>query len=202
MKQGAVFLDKDGTLVENVPYNADPSKMRLSPGAAEGIRMLSQARFRLFVVSNQSGVARGHFGEQELIEVEARLRTLMTEAGARLDGFYFCPHHPEGSVAEYSLACVCRKPEPGMILNAGRDHAIDLARSWLVGDILDDVEAGRRAGCRTILIDNGHETEWRTSPGRTPDHVAADLVEAAEIILSGSQPLSVAAADGAARRVR
>ena len=202
MKHVAVFLDKDGTLVENVPYNADPSRMRLSPGAADGIRMLGQAEFRLFVVSNQSGVARGLFGEQELVGVEAHLRTLMGQAGAKLDGFYYCPHHPEGSVAEYSFACDCRKPEPGMIVNAGRDHAIDLARSWLVGDILDDVEAGRRAGCRTILIDNGHETEWRTSPERTPDHVAADLIEAAEIILSASQPLSVATVDGSARRVR
>ncbi|HEX2267435.1 MAG TPA: HAD family hydrolase [Actinomycetota bacterium] len=202
MKQPAVFLDKDGTLVENVPYSADPVKMRLCPGAAEGIRMLGEAGFRLFVVSNQSGVARGHFGEHELVGVEARLRTLMGQAGVKLDAFYYCPHHPEGSVAEYSLACDCRKPEPGMILNAGRDHAIDLAGSWLIGDILDDVEAGRRAGCRTILIDNGHETEWRTSPDRTPDHVAANLIEAAEIILSASQPLSVAAVEGSTRRVR
>ena len=202
MTRVAVFLDKDGTLVENVPYNADPAKMRLFPGAAEGIRLLGTAGFRLFVVSNQSGVARGHFAEQGLVEVEARLRTLMAEAGAKLDGFYYCPHYPEGSVAEYSLVCECRKPAPGMILNAGRDHGIDLARSWLIGDILDDVEAGRRAGCRTILIDNGHETEWRTSPERTPDHVAADLAQAAEIVISASQPHSAAAANGPARSIR
>ncbi|HEX2089446.1 MAG TPA: HAD family hydrolase [Actinomycetota bacterium] len=198
MKERAVFLDKDGTLIDDVPYNADPAKMRLSPGAAEGIRSLAEAGFRLFVVSNQSGVARGHFAEQDLSAVEDRLRTLMTEAGAKLDGFYYCPHYPDGSVTEYSFVCDCRKPEPGMIVNAAREHAIDVAQSWLVGDILDDVEAGRRAGCRTILIDNGHETEWRTTSERTPDHVAADLIEAAEVILSRSQRLSAA---GSARWV-
>ena len=190
VKPAAVFLDKDGTLLEDVPYSADPEKMRLAPGAAEGIRVLRQAGFPLFVVSNQSGVARGHFALDDLIRVEERLRALMREAGALLDGFYFCPHHPDGSVAEYSTACDCRKPQPGMILNAARDHGIDVTRSWFVGDILDDVEAGRRAGCRTILIDNGNETEWQTSRQRTPHHVANDLTEAAQIIVGASEPVT------------
>ncbi len=188
VRPGAVFLDKDGTLLENVPYNAEPARMRLAAGAAEGIRLLDRAGFRLFVVSNQSGVARGHFREEQLMRVEERLRALMRGAGARLDGFYYCPHHPQGTVAEYSTTCTCRKPEPGMIFDAARDHRIDLGRSWFIGDILDDVEAGNRAGCRTILIDNGHETEWLMSPERTPDHVAADLLEAARIVLSASEP--------------
>ncbi len=194
-----MFLDKDGTLVENIPYNADPAKMRLSPRAADGIRSLHDAGFRLFVVSNQSGVARGHFAEEALGAVEARLRELMNEAGARLAGFYYCPHHPEGSIAEYAFACECRKPEPGMILNAARDHGVDLTQSWLVGDILDDVEAGRRAGCRTVLIDNGQETEWKTGPDRTPEHVAADLADAARIILSASEPATAGAANAPVR---
>ena len=194
VRRDAVFLDKDGTLVENVPYNADPAKMLLAPGAAEGIRLLHQNGFRLFVVSNQSGVARGHFALDDLIRVEERLRALMAGAGAVLHGFYFCPHHPDGSVAEYSTRCDCRKPQPGMILNAARDHAVDLTRSWFVGDILDDVEAGRRAGCRTILIDNGNETEWQTSPDRTPHHVATDLIDAAQIIVSASEPVTATAA--------
>ncbi|MDP8955529.1 MAG: HAD family hydrolase [Actinomycetota bacterium] len=202
MRPGAVFLDKDGTLVENLPYNADPAKMRLSPGAAEGIRLIHQAGLRLFVVSNQSGVARGHFPEEALAGVEARLRELMADAGARLAGFYYCPHHAEGRVAKYSVACDCRKPGPGMVLNAARDHAIDLSKSWLVGDILDDVEAGRRAGCRTILVDNGHETEWKTGDDRTPDHTAPDLAEAARIILSASEPAAAAAGDGSGTRSR
>lgn len=199
----AVFLDKDGTLIENIPYNADPAKMDLAPGAAEGVRLLDRAGFRLIVISNQSGVARGFFAEPELARVEERLRRLMGESGARLDGFYYCPHHPEGTVARYAVACTCRKPQPGMIRQAAREHGIDLSRSWLVGDILDDVEAGNRAGCRTVLIDNGHETEWKISPDRYPDHVAADLAEAAQIILSVVEPMGVGAAEGTgSRRVR
>src|SRR5690349_4128123 len=107
----AVFLDKDGTLVEDVPYNADPAEMRLMPGAAEGLFLLHVAGFRLFVVSNQSGVARGYFREEALGAVEARLRELLVRADVPLSGFYYCPHHPEGSVPEYAVECRCRKPE-------------------------------------------------------------------------------------------
>jgi histidinol-phosphate phosphatase family protein len=179
----AVFLDKDGTLIEDVPYNVDPAQIRLTPGAVEGLRLLRGAGFRLIVVSNQSGVARGYFPEAALAGVEAKLRELLAAGGAALDGFYYCPHHPGGSVAAYAVACDCRKPLPGLLLRAADDHGIDLARSWLVGDILNDVEAGRRAGCHTVLLDNGHETEWVFSDLRRPDRVAADLAEAARVIL-------------------
>jgi D-glycero-D-manno-heptose 1,7-bisphosphate phosphatase len=179
----AVFLDKDGTLVDDVPYNVDPALIRLAPGAAEALPRLRDGGFRLFVVSNQSGVARGLFPESALVGVERRLRAMMAEHGVALDGFLYCPHDPEGVVADYAIACDCRKPAPGMIREAASEHRIDLAHSWLVGDILDDVEAGHRAGCRTILIDNGNETEWRPGPGRAPDDTAADLAEAARLIL-------------------
>ena len=178
----AVFLDKDGTLVENVPYNVDPSRMRLARGA-EGLPMLHRAGYRLIVVSNQSGVARGYFAEDALRPVERRLAELLHEAGVPLAGFYYCPHHPKGVVPAYALACACRKPAPGLIAQAAREHRIDLSRSWLVGDILDDVEAGRRAGCRTVLIDNGNETEWLLSAPRRPHHLAPDLAAAARLIL-------------------
>jgi D,D-heptose 1,7-bisphosphate phosphatase len=185
MASRAVFLDKDGTLVEDVPYNVDPEWIRLMPGAAEGLRALQAAGFRLIVVSNQSGVARGFFPEEALGPVEKRLQELMAEAGATLAGFYYCPHHPQGAVPAYAVACSCRKPQPGLLLRAARDHDIDMPASWFVGDILDDVEAGRGAGCRTVLIDNGHETEWVLSPQRQPDYVAANLTEAAGIITAG-----------------
>jgi D,D-heptose 1,7-bisphosphate phosphatase len=178
----AVFLDKDGTLIDDVPYNVDPRLIRLAQGAAEGLPALHAAGYRLIVVSNQSGVARGYFAETALGAVEERLRHLLAEVGVPLDGFYYCPHHPEGTEPDYSRACDCRKPEPGLILRAARDHGIDLTQSWLIGDILDDVEAGRRAGCETILIDDGHETEWSLSPQRLPHHVAADLAAAARIV--------------------
>lgn len=178
----AVFLDKDGTLVEDVPYNVDPAQIRLTVGAVEGLRALDQARYRLIVVSNQSGVARGYFAETALQAVEARLRELLGAVGVPLAGFYYCPHHPEGPVSAYAVACGCRKPAPGLLLRAARDHGIDLTRSWFVGDILNDVEAGHRAGCRTVLLDVGGETEWAWSPWRVPDRVTGDLAEAARLI--------------------
>jgi D-glycero-D-manno-heptose 1,7-bisphosphate phosphatase len=178
----AVFLDKDGTLIEDVPYNVDPGRIRLAPRAEEGLRLLHAAGYRLIVISNQSGVARGLFPEEALVAVEQRLRGLLAEAGVPLLAFYYCPHHPEGIVPDLAVACACRKPEPGMILRAASEHGIDLARSWFIGDILDDVEAGRRAGCATVLIDNGHETQWVLSPLRTPHEVVADLAGAARRI--------------------
>jgi histidinol-phosphate phosphatase family protein len=184
----AVFLDKDGTLVEDVPYNVDPRLVRLLPGAGDGLRRLQDAGLLLFVVSNQSGVARGLFPESALSPVEERLRGLLADCGVALDGFYYCPHHLEGVVAGYASHCDCRKPAPGLIRRAAAEHGLDLGRSWMVGDILDDVEAGRAAGCRTVLVDNGHETEWVLTPGRQPDLRAADLREAARLILSGGRP--------------
>jgi D-glycero-D-manno-heptose 1,7-bisphosphate phosphatase len=184
MAQPAIFLDKDGTLIEDVPYNIDPERIRLSPGCAEGLHSLSAAGYPLFVISNQSGVARGYFPEAALAAVEHRLRELLAELGVSLAGFYFCPHHPEGKVAPYARDCSCRKPEAGLLLRAARTHDLDLARSWFIGDILDDVEAGRRAGCRTVLIDNGHETEWDLRPGRRPHYYAANIDEAARWIVA------------------
>jgi D,D-heptose 1,7-bisphosphate phosphatase len=184
----AVFLDKDGTLVENVPYNVDPALIRLAPGAGEGLRRLHEAGFVLFVISNQSGVARGYFAESALAGVEARLKEMLAAVGVRLAGFSYCPHHPEGSVEEYAIACDCRKPAPGMIVRAAAEHGIDLARSWMVGDILDDIQAGRAAGCRTILIDNGNEDVWRLSPEREPHHRVPDLSAAARVILESDDP--------------
>ncbi len=179
----AVFLDKDGTLVEDEPYNVDPGRIRLMPGAADGLRALHAAGYRLVVVSNQSGVARGFFPEAALGAVEQRLSELLAEVGVPLAGFYYCPHHPAGTVPAYALECPCRKPRPGLVLRAARELEIGRGRSWMVGDILDDVEAGRRAGCRTILVDNGHETVWKVGPFRRPDHRAADLTEATRLIL-------------------
>jgi D-glycero-D-manno-heptose 1,7-bisphosphate phosphatase len=185
MSAKAIILDKDGTLIQDVPYNVDPAHIRLMPGAAAGLRRLARAGYKLFVVTNQSGVARGLFREEALLPVKDRLHQLLSKEGVCLQGFYYCPHHPEGQAPRYAIACECRKPQPGLVLRAAREHALDLADSWTIGDILDDIEAGRRAGCKTILINNGHETEWVISPLREPDYVAGDLEKAADIILGG-----------------
>lgn len=181
--QPAIFLDKDGTVVVDVPYNVKPSLLRLAPGAAEGLPRLAE-RYRLFIVSNQSGIAHGKFDEAAVAIVERRLREMLAKIGAPLAGFYYCPHHPEGEVAAYRQSCDCRKPQPGLLLRAAAEHNIDAAQCWMIGDILDDVEAGRRAGCRTVLVDNGGETEWQLSDIRQPDYTAPDLAAAAEFILA------------------
>lgn len=183
MSTPAIFLDKDGTLVQNVPYNVDPMLITLSPGAGTGIRQLFDSGYQLIVVSNQSGVARGLFPEKALVAVRDRLESLLKEeAGAELSGFYYCPHHPDGTVRDYAVPCRCRKPSPGLLIRAAHDLDIDLAHSWMIGDILDDIEAGRRAGCTTILIANGNETEWNLSPMRQPHFIVSNLDEAARTI--------------------
>ncbi len=184
MSTRAVFFDKDGTLVEDIPYNVNPQLIRPVEGALECLRILQHAGYQLVVVSNQSGVARGFFTEQELVPVERRLRALFSAAGVSLAGFYYCPHHVQGRVSQYAVQCSCRKPQPGMLYQAAREHHIDLAASWMIGDILDDVEAGNRAGCRTILVNYEHETEWDMAPWRRPDFMAKDLLDAAHMVTS------------------
>ena len=197
MSKPAVFLDKDGTLVRDVPYNVDPARIVLNEGAADGVRKLHAAGFSLVIVSNQSGVARGYFEEADLEVVWARLRDLL---GVPFH-VYYCPHYPEG-FAPYGVECTCRKPEPGMLLEAAREHNLDLPRSWMIGDILNDVEAGRRLGCRTVLLDNGGETEWDLSLERLPHHVVSTFTEAAEIIssLSARQPVGTSSVPSALKR--
>jgi D-glycero-D-manno-heptose 1,7-bisphosphate phosphatase len=178
----AIFLDKDGTLVEDVPYNVNPALLELTWHAVPGLQLFRQLGYALFVVTNQAGVAKGLFTESALQPVQARLTEQLAQYGVTLDGFYYCPHSPDGVVSRYAIPCTCRKPMPGMLHRAAREHGIDLSRSWMIGDILHDIEAGRRAGCNTLLIDNGNETEWQMTPQRTPHLKAADLYEAAQLI--------------------
>lgn len=183
----AVFLDKDGTLIHDLPYNVDPALIRFLPGAREAVQSLHGAGFALVVITNQSGVARGYFAEADLAPVEQHLRRRFADWGVPLAGFFYCPHHPEGAVPAYSTSCACRKPEPGLLFSAAAELNIDLSQSWFVGDILDDVEAGRRAGCRTILVNTGGETEWVITPQRLPHHIAGDLTAAARLITSAPE---------------
>lgn len=178
----AVFIDKDGTLIDDIPYNVDPAHIRFAKGATFCLRHLHATGYCLVIVSNQSGIARGCYKEKALIAVRERLGWMIAEAGGRLLDFYYCPHHPDGTVPRYAVPCPCRKPEPGLLLKAALQHGIDLGSSWMVGDILNDMEAGRRAGCKTILVNNGNETEWHLSPGRYPDFIVGDLAEAAFVI--------------------
>jgi D-glycero-D-manno-heptose 1,7-bisphosphate phosphatase len=180
----AVFLDKDGTLTKDVPYNVDITKVEFCEGAFELLKNLTAEGFYLIMISNQSGIARGYFTEEEFGYLKNKIHHDIYQRGVVLHGFYFCPHHPCGIVDKYKIECECRKPKPGMLLQAARDLNIDLESSWMIGDILDDIEAGNKAGCRTILIDNGSEDEWIEAAFRTPSFLVKNLGECADIILS------------------
>lgn len=174
MPREAVFLDRDGTLIEEVHYLSEPDQVRLIPGAADAVRKLNDAGVLVIVVTNQAGVARGYFPESRVAAVHERLSALLEECGAKIDAFYYCPHHPTEGIGAYRVACDCRKPKPGMLLTAARDFDIDLARSWMIGDKPGDAEAGAAAGCRTILVRTGH--------GKELPNAVADLAAAVTVV--------------------
>ena len=181
MTAPAIFLDRDGTLVHARHYPSRPDELVLYDGIGSGLRRLQEADFRLVVITNQSGLARGLFTDSDLDLMHDHLRAELARFGVRLEGVYHCPHHPEGTIPVLSVTCDCRKPEPGMLRRAAAELDLDLARSWFLGDILDDVEAGNRAGCCTVLVDLGTEPP-PTAPIRRPDHVARDTAHALAIV--------------------
>src|SRR5690606_33960573 len=168
----AIFIDKDGTLIPNIPYNVDPEKITLSTNSLDGLVKLQRMGYLLVVITNQSGIARGLFQEEDLNVVKSKLETLFSEGNIQLSGFYFCPHHPQGSVLKFAKTCNCRKPAYGLFLQAAKELSINLSESWTIGDILNDVEAGNRAGCSSILLNNGNETEWKGGYFRKPTFIA------------------------------
>ncbi|NLG84367.1 MAG: HAD family hydrolase [Firmicutes bacterium] len=184
----AVFLDRDGTISEEIGYIHDPAQYRLLPGAAAAITRLTKRKIPVSLVTNQSGPARGFYGEETVLAVLDEMHRQLAEEGAYLDAVYYCPHLPEGIVPAYAVDCECRKPRPGMLLRAAAEHNLDLVRSFMVGDKVSDVEVARRAGCRSILVLTGYgRSLWadRSLWGElVPDLVAADLTEAVDWILT------------------
>jgi D,D-heptose 1,7-bisphosphate phosphatase len=178
----AVFIDKDGTLIPDIPYNVNPDLITISEEVIQGLQLLKSNGYLLIIISNQSGVARGYFSLDALKGVEEKISGLLAEHQIEIHDFYFCPHYIEGAVEEYVVDCDCRKPKPGMILRACEDYNIAVADSWMIGDILNDVEAGNRAGCKTILLDIGNETKWETGEYRTPTFLATSFLRAAQHI--------------------
>lgn len=183
MRNKAIFLDKDGTLIPDIPYNVNPQLITLQADVIDGLKRLQNEGYLFIIISNQSGVARGYFEEQALEGVEQRLKELLSREGITLSGFYYCPHHADGTVEGYNIDCDCRKPQPGMLLQAANEYDIDLSASWMIGDILNDVEAGNRAGCRTVLINNGNETEWLEGNYRIPSIISGSINQATDAIL-------------------
>ena len=184
----AVFIDRDGTLTDEVGYVNHPSRLRLLPRSAEAIRRLNAAGVPAVVVTNQAGLARGYFSEEVLRIVNESLVEQLARAGARLDGIYVCPHHPTEGEPPYRTGCECRKPKPGLLRQAASELGLDLTHSTMIGDKPSDLVPGREVGAAAVLVLTGYgrgEWEYRreTFPLK-PDHVAEDLLDAVEWTLA------------------
>lgn len=179
----AVFLDRDGVLIEDVHYLSDPDRLKLIAGAAQAVVSLRAAGYKVVVASNQSGVARGLLSLTRLGQIHKRLRADLKAGGARLDALYFCPHHPEGAVARYRRTCLCRKPGTGMIRQASRRFKLNLEKSFFIGDTTVDLKAAQDAGCQALLVRTGKGGK-DGSYGARPDAVFDDLPAAAAWILA------------------
>jgi D-glycero-D-manno-heptose 1,7-bisphosphate phosphatase len=180
-----VFLDRDGTLIEEVGYLDRAERVTLYPYAATAIRALNRAGIQVVMVTNQSGVARGFFSEAVVDGVHRHIAALLAESGAHIDAYYYCPHHPDGRVAEFSITCDCRKPGRGLVDRAARELGIDPARSFTVGDRWVDIGLARTIGGRGILVRTGYGAaeELRPPSGLAADAVVNNLVEAASWVL-------------------
>ncbi len=184
IKKRAVFLDRDGTIIEGVPYLSQIRQIKLNLNAPEGIKLFNEKSYYVIIITNQSGVARGIFDEDTLGKINMELKNLLLERGARIDDIFFCPHMPEAEITDGSMPCECRKPKPKMILDAAERYNINLNESFMVGDTPGDINAGKNAGCMTMLIDKGPDyyDYKRDSDKIKPDYIVKDLIDVANII--------------------
>ena len=185
-RRPAAFLDRDGTIIEDVHYIARPDQVRLIDGASHAIRRLNRAGWAVVVITNQSGIARGIISEAFVDETHRLMSAHLEAGGARVDAYYHCPHHPDGKVEQYTRACDCRKPAGGMVDRAVRDLGLDPVRSFVVGDTWLDVGLGRTVGARAILVRTGMGAAKEQQPpaGVTADAVVDNLAAAASWILN------------------
>ena len=182
MGNKAIFLDRDDTLIDDPSYINHPDQVELLPGVCEALVQLRKMGYKLIVVSNQSGVARGIVSEEVLELIHQRLRELLARENAHLDAIYYCPYHPEGVIEDFRAESDLRKPNPGMLLRAADELDIDLEASWMIGDSYRDVTAGKRAGCKTILINSPAKPVVRKQTDPIPNKEAVNIKEAANII--------------------
>ena len=184
--RAAVFIDRDGTLNEDIGYVSTPADLALYPWAAEAVRLINDSGLLTVVITNQSGVARGMYTEETLGAIHSRMIEELAREGARIDAVYYCPHHPEVGTAPYRIACECRKPRTGMLDNAAHEHKIDLARSFVIGDKASDIKLAENAGSRAALVLTGYGGQTLAHPDRwpcAPEIVAENLLEAVKRLL-------------------
>jgi D-glycero-D-manno-heptose 1,7-bisphosphate phosphatase len=184
-KNIAVFLDRDGTINEEVNFVKSVEELKLIPGASKAINRMNSLGLKTFILSNQSGIARGFFTEEELAVINAKLLELLSVENASIDSIYYCPHHPEGIIKEFAINCNCRKPKIGMVLAAAEKYDVDIKKSFVIGDMLRDLECGKNAGMKSILVLTGKGKETLNSlktGSLQPDFIADDLIHALEYI--------------------
>jgi len=180
----AVFLDRDGVITQEPPcYAHKLSQLELLPKSADAIRLLNENGFLVVVACNQAGIAHGYYREEDAILFNQAMKDNLAREGARIDAVYYCPHHPQARIERYRMNCNCRKPEPGMMIRAGKELNLDLKQSFMVGDKLSDIEAGKRAGCKTIMVRTGQGGEELKAKQIECDYVADDLYNAVQHIL-------------------
>lgn len=178
-KNKTVFLDRDGVITEDPPHYAHRlDQLCIIRGSAQAIQLLNAHNFRIIIISNQSGVARGYYEEDDVKIFNNGMEHLLAKEGAHVDAVYYCPHHPNAIIERYKINCDCRKPKPGMLLNAAKEFDIELQSSILVGDKWSDIEAGHAAGCKSVLVLTGHGTEENNTKLGKADYIAKDLHDA------------------------
>ena len=186
-KLNAVFLDRDGTINQEVGYLDKADKLVLIPGVFEAVRLINESGMKAVVISNQAGVAKGLFTETFVRQINGQIQSLLVEKGALIDRFYYCPHHPSEGVDPYRKICHCRKPEPGLLEQAAGDLDIDLSESYMIGDHLRDVETAHRVGAKGVLVLTGHGSDQLKTAEITavnqPDYVAQDILDAVTWVL-------------------
>ena len=181
-----VFLDRDGTINKEVNYLNHPDQIELISGSAEGIKLLNENGFTVVVITNQSGVARGIIDEENLPLIKDRLCCLLEEKGAKIDGYYYCPHYPDGKIEKFAFKCDCRKPEPGMLRKAAEDLDIDLKRSYVVGDKACDIKLGKNIGAVSIMVKTGYGESEAENCELSPDYTADNLFDSAQWIIKNN----------------
>ena len=177
----AVFLDRDGVIVEDPYYTYRTDQLKLIPGSAKAIRLLNENNFITVVVTNQAGIAKGYFTEEDTISFNQSMKQKLMEHDAHIDAIYYCPHHPDAKIEKYKIDCDCRKPKPGMLKDAEKDFNIDLRRSFIIGDRLSDIDAGKCVGCKTIMVLTGYGKKKKKN--NRIDYIAQNLYDAITKIL-------------------
>lgn len=189
IKNIVCFLDRDGVLIEEVGYLSTPSQVKLIDSSISALKILTSLNIKIIVITNQAGVAKGYFEESKIPEIHKQIDKLLAEHNLKIEKYYYCPHHPNGIITKYSIKCECRKPSPGMILQAINDFNVDIEKSFFIGDKISDIEAANRANIRAVLVKTGHGKEHINSTIEKTVTVKNDILDA---VLHFTKNLNVA----------